>query len=764
VLTDGASALYGSDAVAGVVNFITKRNVGFVELAGGYAVPAGNKGKEATAALVAGFGDLARDGYNLMFAASRNQREKLSSLDRDYARTGKFDFSAHGRDYTFLLGSPSPIPANVVVGANQISPAFYPGGKCPASTFLEPESGACYYDFTTQLEIYPEAVRDNVFVSATKALGEHTLSVDYLRSISETTSRLAPPPGSFRITATSPFAQTVIDAAAAAGLGPVTFPVTALYRVADVGKRTSNDKHVADHFDLGLQGSLAGWDYDATATWSRAAYEELLLAGWVQQNPFLAALSSGQINPFVGPGQQGPAARALLDAAIIHGKFDAGISTSSQLQFKGSRPVFALGGGDAMLALGATLLQEQFEKNPSELAQGRDANGDPDNRFGDSSAIIPYNARRRVSALFAEALLPLSKSLEVTPSLRHDRYGDFGSKTTYKLAARWQPQRSLLWRASLGTGFKAPTVPQINATRQSFGVTGGTYSCLADPNLAQVAASLGAICPAGGGTAQFDVVASGNPKLKPETARQWTLGARFEPGDMLSIGADYWVIRLDNTIGQINEDVVFGDPARFAGSFTSFTDPATGDVLLAQLADNRNLGKSETRGIDIDAQARLNMGWGRWTSRLTGTYLLKDSFEVVPGDGFLSDLGRYANGVVAFRWKLRWSNTLDAGGWTHNLSLNYQSGYDDDPTAVLVRGTTQFETVSRRVAEYFTLDWQSRWQVNKHLALVAGANNLLNADPPLSITVNGGGQMVGYDSRYYDSRGRTLYARANYRF
>ena len=764
VLTDGASALYGADAIGGVVNFVTRRQVDFVEVAGGYAVPAGNKGQEATASVVAGFGDLARDGYNLMLAASRNSRAKLSSVDRDYAKTGKFDFQANGRDYTFLLGSSSPIPANVVIGPNLVSPAFYPSRSCPASTFLEPESGACYYDFTAQLEIYPEAVRDNLFASATKALGEHTLSLDYLHSRSETTSRLAPPPGSFRIAATSPFAQTVIDAAAAAGVGPVNFPVTARYRVADVGKRTSNDRHVADHLDAELQGSLAGWDYNATATWSRARFDELLLAGYVQQNPFLAALASGQIDPFVGPGQQASAAQALLDAAIIRGKFDGGVSTSRQFQLKGSRPIFALGGGDAMLALGATVLHEQFEKNPSELAQGRGANGEPDTRFGDSSAIIPYNARRQVGALFAEALLPLSKTLEVTPSLRHDRYDDFGSKTTYKLAGRWQPARSLLLRGSLGTGFKAPTVPQINATRQSFGVTGGTYSCLADPALAQVASSLGAICPAGGGTAQFDVVASGNPDLEPETARQWTLGARFEPGDALSIGADYWVIKLDNTIGQISEDVVFGNPARFAGSFTTFTDPATGEVLLAQLADNRNLGKSQTRGIDVDAQARLKTSWGRWTSRFTGTYLLEDRFEVVPGDGFLSDLGRYGNGLVAFRWKARWSNTLDVGAWTHNLSLNYQSGYHDDPTAVLIRGTTEFETVDRKVSEYLAVDWQSRWQIDKHLGVVVGANNLLDRAPPLSITVNGGGQMVGYDARYYDSRGRTFYARANYRF
>lgn len=764
VLTDGASALYGSDAIGGVVNFITRRNVGFVELTGGYASPAGRRGNESVGSIVAGFGDLEAEGYNIMLAASRNKRQPLKSTDREFAKTGRFDFSANGRDYTFINGSSSPIPANVIVGSNIISPAYYPGLSCPESTFLEPESGACFYDFTAQLEIYPEAVRDNLFLSGTKRFGGHTLSVDYLHSKSKTTARLAPPPGTFSIAADSPFASVVSDAAAAAGLGPVTFPVTARYRVADVGKRTTHDTHTADHLDAELQGRLAAWDYSGTLTRSRARYEEILDGGYVQQNAFLAALRSGQINPFVGPGQQTPAAQALLDAAVIRGRFDAGATTSTQLQLKASRSVFALGGGDAVLALGATRLQEKFDKNPSELAQGRGADGNPDTRFGDTSAIIPYSATRTITGLFTEALLPLTKSLEVTPSLRHDRYDDFGSKTTYKLATRYQPQRSLLLRGSYGTGFKAPTVPQINAAAQSFGVTGGNYSCNANAALAAVAAALGAICPAGGASVQFDVIASGNRNLKPENSKQWTLGVRFEPAEELTFGAEYWSIRIDNTIGQLSESVVFRDPSRFASSFTTFVDPATGETLLAQFSGNVNLGKSQTEGIDLDATARAHTGLGRLTSRFTGTYLVRDRFEIVPGEGFLSDVGRYENGVVAFRWKLRWSNTLDNGGWTHNLSLNYQSGYRDDPTDVLVRGTTTFETVTRDVSDHYTLDWQSRWEVDKQLSLVLGVNNVFNERPPLSITLNGGGQMVGYDARYYDSRGRTVYARAAYRF
>ena len=93
--------------------------------------------------------------------------------------------------------------------------------------------------------------------------------------------------------------------------------------------------------------------------------------------------------------------------------------------------MFALGGGDAVLALGLSIVKEKFDKTPSNLAQGFDDNGNPDSRFGDTAAIIPYNAQRKVTGLFAEALLPVGKSFEITPSLRHDgkAYGNVAAST-----------------------------------------------------------------------------------------------------------------------------------------------------------------------------------------------------------------------------------------------------------------------------------------------------------------------------------------------
>ena len=252
ILSDGASALYGSEAIGGVVNFITRRDVSFGEVQAGFSRPDGGKGNETNFNAVKGFGNLATDGYNVLVAVGRDDRKPLRSVDREYAKTGLFNFKHGGQEYQFQLGSPSPIPANVVVAGNLISPYYYQNNNtCAPSTFFL--DGACYYDFTTQLEIYPEQKRDNGYFSFTKALGDHQVSLDYIYSKSVTTSRLAPPPGSIPIAASSPYAQTIIDAAAAAGLPAPTFPVTARYRVADVGKRTTADTSTANHIALELK-------------------------------------------------------------------------------------------------------------------------------------------------------------------------------------------------------------------------------------------------------------------------------------------------------------------------------------------------------------------------------------------------------------------------------------------------------------------------------------------------------------------------------
>jgi iron complex outermembrane receptor protein len=764
VLTDGASATYGSDAIGGVVNFITRRDVDFGEIQVGGSLPDGSDGKEVNFSAVKGFGTLEKEGFNILIAASRDERDPLRSIDRSYAKTGLFDFTHNGRQFQFQFGSPSPIPANLTVGSVLFSPTFTRDGGCAPQTFFL--DGICQYDFTSQLEIYPEQKRDNVFASFTKKLGNHQLSFDYIYSKTETTSRLAPPPGTFIIDSTSPLWPTVLGFLAADDIPvPASNRVTARYRVADVGKRTTNDTSEANHFTAELKGVIAEWDYAASYTRSSSEYTENLRGGWVSNNAFRAALASGLVNPFVGPGQQTPEAQSLLSQAVINGKFDGGKTTIDYIDVHAARPVWRLPAGELQLALGASWLKEKFDKTPSDLAKGIGADGTPDTRFGDTSAIIPYSAQRKSYGVFAEALIPVTKEFEVTPSVRYDDYDDFGSTTNYKVSFRYQPTRQLLFRGSVGSGFKAPTVPQVNATSQSFGVTGNEYSCNDDPRLQAVADSLGVICPAGGNGVQFDQLAGGNRLLKPEESKQWTLGGRWEPTRNFGVGLDFWEVKIENTIGQLDEALVFGNPSANLQSFAPFTDPSTGERLLAFNATNVNLGKSYTTGVDIDIEYRQPISAGSFSSRLFATYIIRNRYQQIPGGEYFNDVGRFINSTTTFPFKAKWINTFQIGDWEHTLAVNYLTGYDDDRNnEVLDVATGEFVQVDRRVGSYTTTDWQTRWTFAKNWTATFGVLNLFQKHPPLSITSDGGGQMIGYNASFSDPRDRTFYANVKFRF
>jgi iron complex outermembrane recepter protein len=153
ILTDGASAIYGSDAVAGVVNFITKRNSQEGDISVGYSRPSGGA-KETRFSISKGFGDLDTDGFNALIAFSADKRTKLASIDRDFAKSGLLDFTHKGKPYRFFLGSGRGIPANVAtLDGRFFNPYFLETGECPPNHVLQGE--ACIFDFTSQLEIYP---------------------------------------------------------------------------------------------------------------------------------------------------------------------------------------------------------------------------------------------------------------------------------------------------------------------------------------------------------------------------------------------------------------------------------------------------------------------------------------------------------------------------------------------------------------------------------------------------------------------------------
>lgn len=779
VLTDGASALYGSDAVAGVVNFITKRGSTEGQVTLGYSSPKGGA-KETRFSLTKGFGDLDKNGFNVLFSYAHDERTKLDATQRSFARTANLYFSRDGKSYRAQQITARSIPANVVDDAgNVVNPNLITTGSCAPKSFRVTDGGDdyCAFDFVGELEIFPVRKRDAGFLSGTVNIGAHQAYADLLVSQSKQTSRLAPVPGAISIPTTSPLFTQYL-----APIG-ITEDTIALYRIYDMGKRTSSDK--ADFIDFvgGLKGTVfSNWDYDAfyTHSQSKAASN---ISGYPGARAIARLRASGLLNPFVGIGQQTAAAQSAIAAANYSGYWNGGKSTLDTINLRGSTELAKLPAGPLALGVGVNYNREKFQSQPSLFAQGKLADPvagtlcDPnatsgslvcDQRFGDAAANVAYSADRKTWGAYAELQIPVIKDLEVTLSARHDNYSDFGNTDNGKVAFRWKLSPQALVRGSVGTGFHAPTVPQVAAALQPYGVTTDHYSCTAA--LQQIATSLGAECQPG--SLQYDQFAGGNSVLKPERSRQATLGFRVEPAVWLSAGVDWWWVAVKDTFGQLPEQSVFADPLAYPGSWTSTVDVGTGKRYLAFKATNLNLGKSYSSGIDFDITSKTKTPYGALDMKFNATYMLREVAQQIINGPYYSAIGDFGNNVggVTFRVQGRAAASLKTGAFTNTLGMNFKSGYRDQETTVEVLdaagNVTGTEDIRVKVPWYYTFDWQTQWEINKTFTLTVGALNLFNRAPPLAVSSGGNnrGQQFGYDDRYYDSRGRTWYVNATARF
>jgi iron complex outermembrane receptor protein len=796
ILTDGASALYGADAIAGVINFITRRNVNDGDVSVGFSFPRGGA-REKRVSATKGFGTLDENGFNVLMSVSHDERTRLDSSQRSYGNSAELRFNHAGKSYRVQQIAASAIPANAYhdngtpADPNDpndpnwaddylFNPYLVANGSCPDKTFrvIDGPSDYCAFNFVGELEVYPARKRTSLLTSVNFKVGDQTPYVDLLLSESKQLSRLAPVPGTVPVPLGSDLHDTYLLPNGVAG------DSEAYYRIYDLGNRTYEDKAQFLDLSLGSKGLLAGWDYNAFVAHSQSKSTQNI-AGLPGALAVARAAATGAINPFVGPGQQSPAGMAELNAINYKGYWDGGLSKLDTVGVRGSRELMNLPAGPLLLGAGASFQRESFQSRPSLYAQGKLANpvtgtlcdplapaGDPlecDQRFGDQAQSIAYSSSRNSYGAFGELIAPAAKGLEFMTSVRLDRYEDFGNATTTKGGFRWTPNRMLLIRGSVGTGFRAPTVPQVEAPQQVYGVTGTDYSC--SPEMLAIAVSLGATCRPG--TSQYDVVASGNQELKPEKTRQRSIGIRFEPSNNVSLGADLWYVRVKNAIGQLSEDEVFSNPQVYADSWTTKTQAGTGNVYLAWLADNRNLGTESFTGLDMDATGRVRLPFASLTSRFALTYMIREQRQITPNGPKYSAIGGgdEALGYVTFRWLGSWANTFQHGSWAHTFTTNFRSRYLDasnDAEVLDASGnpTGTYETIRLPVKRYVTLDWQTQWTPRKDFMVTVGLLNVFNTKPPLSISSGGQnrGQQFGYDDRYYDPRGRTAYVNASYKF
>jgi iron complex outermembrane receptor protein len=210
---------------------------------------------------------------------------------------------------------------------------------------------------------------------------------------------------------------------------------------------------------MGAQGTFGEWTYAAAYNHSVNQADDVFKSGYVLSSRFVPAMATGLINPFGASGQAG---LDLLASTQITGQVRTAKGTMDQVDFQLSRDLAQLPGGFLAFAIGGEWRQEKLTDVPAPILDTGDIMGNP-------FEISPQDASRHVGALFAELNIPVVKGLEIGASLRYDRYSDFGGTTNPKVALRWQPVRTLLVRGAWGTGFRAPSLPDLFT--QAFGTT-----------------------------------------------------------------------------------------------------------------------------------------------------------------------------------------------------------------------------------------------------------------------------------------------------
>ncbi|MGO4378644.1 TonB-dependent receptor [Pseudoduganella sp. RAF19] len=771
ILTDGASALYGSDAIAGVINFILKSNVKAPTIEAGYQQPEkSSHGQQSYANLTFGFGNLEEDRYSIVAAYRHDERTEMKATDREFAKTAYVPFSFNGTNYIYDRTSTATVPANVSVtftdpkqAAIGFSPYLKKNGTCPSMNQISLANTAttqnCAFDFVQTVGIVPENKRDSFFGKGTFKLTENiNLFAETALSRLDLTAKIAPNTAPFTIATSSSYYKDNVLPYLTPEQAASVKTVAGNYRTYDWGTRDSETITDSKHLVVGAEGDIGAWSFNTGLTWSRNSIDERYVGGYALDKEFRDMLANRSFDPFAPIGAQSDATKQLINNSIFHGSIRTASTTLKGVDAHGSRELFDLPGGKASIAVGGDWRQYKYEQTPSEAA----ATG----KVYNLNAPPAYDMTRDGYGAFAELAAPVIKKVELSAAVRYDSFsaidngitgttlGNRESATTYKVSARWQPVQSVLIRGSYGTGFKAPSMLDIGQPLVNAGFTAGNFNC--------PIASADYCRP---GKTQYNVISGGNADLKPEKSKQFTLGFRVEPTNAFSFGADLWDVKIDDKVSAISEQQAFADPVKFRDLFTTYTEPATGNTYWAFKSLSINIGHTHQQGIDWDTTVRHKFGFGNLTSNLAGTYLLKSNYTV-PGtsDQWTNDMNFFGiDNKVSFRHVIRWTTTLDTGAFSNTIIANYRNGYTDAEATVRNLTTNKNEVIRLDVPSYITWDWQGKWNVTKAVQLRAGIKNLLDRDPPLSLR-NSSGHQVGFDPRYADVFGRTFYVSGAYTF
>lgn len=701
VLKDGASALYGSDALGGVINIVTKK--GYIGTEASVKLSGVEKpgGTTYDVALLTGM-----SGENSDFMAVMNytHTDKIFGKDRPLVKDG---LSAAGSTASWNDGT-----------------SWQTGVDCPPDLKKTKASGSrCYFRYNEIATVRPQIGQLNLFTDYTYRLNSGMKI--YNRNLivhKDIEWSYAPAPGVFENGNPAHADELPTGTATQPGAQVLT------YRYMDAGNRDNHDTEFNYSSLVGLKGSLTSiWEYDVAAGFSQINRKDKGTNGYLDKKVLIDAIGAGTHDPAAPPGD----ARRNIPAGAQVDVFQNSRSDLLTLDVVMTGELGEMTHGPIGVATGLSLFNEKL------IQETDDKSIIPDRVIGTSGS--RDSGERDVQSVFIEASLPVLASLELDAAARLDHYSDFGTSVNPKLAAKYTINSGFILRSSVGTGFKAPTLSQL------YGASSDGYQTFIDRKLCAADSSR---CDA----EQWHIFGGGNKNLKEEKAFSASLGTVVQPASNFSISVDGWYTKVSNIVDIDFEDVT---QAELNGTnlsqhgITVTRDPGTGEIQNIN-APNLNLASEAITGIDMNAEVIItNDFFGHELGFENDfSYIVSDIKETFPGLPTRDIVGE---------WGMpRWRNTASLN--MKNDKITYGINMRSIPGQGL---NDRFE--DGKISDLNEFDVSVAYKFEKTSQLGGGIKNIMDAAQPVD-KFGGTGGAAAINNDLYDVNGRKFYVSYSQKF
>ena len=772
VLKDGASSLYGADAIAGVVNIILKKEFRGLEASGELGTSQHGGGTQRRFMATLGGGSLTSNGHNAYIGIEYERDDKILASQRKFpfnttnlSSIGGVDgrWGQPSSDLGSIYGTVTPatlgVAGDLTTGTPITGAVSQPLRPCgPPTQQMTDGSGNvyCAQNQAAYVDDQPEDERFGVFTRLTMKLNDSATAY-VTGSYYQNKVRFDTLPA--QINAPFPTNTNAIALPVNLSNGALNpnnpFASQNEYALVNYafGDIPGSTEVFNQNYRLvgGVRGSFEDWEYDSAIVINHTSLTNTL-NGFLNGAQLLSDIETGAYS-FVDPGSNSAAVRSALAPSL------SGVSTTdmNSIDFRASRSLINLPGGPLGVALGTEYRYEAANSpdlNPGLAAQG----------LGQSFVHGSHN----VEAVYAEFDAPLLKTLEADLSARFDNYSDFGSSGLIpKFGLKWTPIDQFALRGTYSEGFRAPSFAE-NGSSAVGSFVGPTTPVAQGASPTFIAAHTINGQPDAYITVPYTIASAtaGNSGIKPEKAQNFTLGTVFQPFKQFSGSLDYYYIRKRNDIeaAPLSPAIAafYSGVAPPAG-YTVTADkpdpqaPAAPPRLAAATAGFINAASVSTQGLDLDLRAKFNLYPGiRFLSDIEGTDTLTYKVAQVggPAQEYVGTDSPFALNTSpgVSQYKAVWSNTLIVNKAEVSAIAHYQSGITLEGIDVagygvcLSGGPTGAPFPSNCHEHHFAyFDMTGMYHLTKDIDLTAAIENVLDTKPPLEPAVGAG---TNYDPTF----------------